>query len=279
MSAVAPPLSYYGGKTRIASWIAGQLPAAGHYVEPYVGGLSVLLAKPPSPMETVNDLDGDLMAFWRVLRDQPQELARACALTPHSRAEFAAARDFAGAPDDLERARRVWVLLSQGRAGRLTRTGWRHFQDPAGSTTGMPGYLAAYTDRIGPAARRLARVSLECRPALDVIGDYGRHADVLLYCDPPYLGSTRGWGNQYRHELRTDEQHRELAAALHACRAAVVLSGYPSVLYHGLYAGWHTTSTRTSTGNGRTTRGRVEVLWSNRPMPLAQPDLFSGEPA
>ncbi len=132
----------------------------------------------------------------------------------------------------------------------------------------IPRYLAAMALRGKPG------VSLECRPALDVIGDYGRHPAVLLYCDPPYLGTTRGPGKQYRHELRDDAGHRDLAAALHACSAAVVLSGYPSALYDELYAGWHTTRTNTSTGNGGTTRGRVEVLWSNRPMPVAQPDLF-----
>lgn len=159
---LAPPFAYYGGKTRIAGWITRHLPAHGHYVEPYAGGLSVLLAKAPSPHETVNDLDGDLMAFWRVLRDRPAELARACALTPHSRAEFAAARDLPGVADELERARRVWVILSQGRAGRLSPN----------------------------------------------------------------------------------------------------------------RSGWHTTRTNTSTGNGGTARGRVEVLLSNRPLPMTQPDLF-----
>jgi DNA adenine methylase len=277
MSALAPPFTYYGGKIRTAPWIIEHFPAHGHYVEPFAGSLSVLLAKPPSAMETVNDLDGDLIGFWRVLRDRPAELARVCALTPHSRAEYAACRDFAGAPDELERARRVWTVLSQGRAGRLTRNGWRHFQDPAGSSTGMPGYRAAYADRIPPAARRIAGVSLECRPALDVIAAYGKHPSVLLYCDPPYLGSTRGWGNQYRNEMRTDEQHAELAAALHGCAAAVVLSGYPSALYDDLYTGWHRDEVAASTGNGGDDRGRTEVLWSNRTF-AADEHLFS-EPA
>ena len=82
-----PPFAYYGGKTKLAPAIAALLPEHGHYVEPFAGSLAVLLAKPPSRMETVNDLDGALVNFWRVLRDRPLELARACALTPHSRAE------------------------------------------------------------------------------------------------------------------------------------------------------------------------------------------------
>ncbi|MGW2090554.1 DNA adenine methylase, partial [Streptomyces sp. NPDC001880] len=87
------PVPYFGAKGRTAPWIVSVLPAHQHYVEPYCGGLSVLLAKQPSPMETVNDLDRELVTFWRVLRDRPADLIRACALTPHSRDELAAAHE------------------------------------------------------------------------------------------------------------------------------------------------------------------------------------------
>ena len=79
------PVPYFGSKQRIAHWITSLLPDHDHYVEPFAGSLSVLLAKAPSRRETVNDLDAELMTFWRVLRDQPAELLRACMLTPHSR--------------------------------------------------------------------------------------------------------------------------------------------------------------------------------------------------
>jgi DNA adenine methylase len=270
---VKPPILYFGGKITLGQTIARLLPEHTHYVEPFCGSLAVLLAKTPSPHETVNDLDQDLMTFWQVLRDQPDDLERACALTPHSRGEFDQARDLDGV-SDLERARRVWVLLTQGRAARLMRTGWRHYVDPAGSSHGMPDYLAGYVDRIGPAARRLQGVSLECRPALEVIGKYGASPDVCLYVDPPYLGSTRANDNAYRHELRSEDEHRELAAALHAARAAVVLSGYPSDLYDlDLYGDWHRHTFAASTGQGGTWANRTEVLWSNRP--IGDAHLFS----
>src|SRR5438874_318085 len=101
MTAVRPPMPYLGGKMRLAEHLVALFPGHEHYVEPYAGSLSVLLAKAPSAMETVNDLDGDLVTFWRVLREKPTELARVCALTPHARAEHAAAYDLDGA-DDLE---------------------------------------------------------------------------------------------------------------------------------------------------------------------------------
>lgn len=270
------PVPYFGSKQTIANWIVGLLPDHEHYVEPFAGGLSVLLAKQPARMETVNDLDGELMTFWRVLRDRPTELLRACMLTPHGRAELAATWD--PTEDELELARRIWCRLAQGRSGTLRNTGWRHYIDPAGSSTSMPGYLEAYADRLAAAAERLHRVSLEALPALDLINRYGARPNVLLYIDPPYLGTTRGWGNNYRHELKTAEEHRELAAALAGCQATVVLSGYDSPLYLELFDGWHRYEQASMTGNAKTAKARVEVLWANRPLG-DRLDLFSDQPA
>lgn len=260
-----PPMAYYGGKTTIADQIAGLFPEHAHYVEPFAGSLAVLLAKPPSRMETVNDLDQDLMVFWRILRDQPDDLARVCALTPHSRAEHEASFGDLTGLDDLERARRVWVRIAQGRTGTLRKTGWRHYVDPTSSSASMPRYLAGYIDRLAPAAERLARVSLECRPALDLIATYGRHRNTLLYVDPPYLGATRD--RNYRHEMTGEREHRELAEALHDVRAAVVLSGYASDLYdNDLYADWYRLALSSGTSQGGTWTTRTEVIWSNRPL-------------
>ena len=273
-----PPVPYFGGKMMLAPAIVDLLPSHLHYVEPYCGSLSVLLAKAPSVMETVNDLDGNLMTFWRVLRDRGDDLARVCALTPHSRAEYADARGEFDVTDELEVARRVWVTLTQGRSGTLreAKTGWRHFVRP-GVSTGMPGYLAGYVDRMAGVTARLRDVSLESMPALDLISKYGVEDDVLLYVDPPYLGSTRGWGNNYRHEMKGEAEHRELAEALHAARAAVVVSGYVSDLYdRELYSGWDRVTFSATTGNATDeSRNRTEVLWSNRPLGR-QLDLFGG---
>lgn len=277
-----PPFTYFGGKTSIAGQIAALLPVHEHYIEPFAGSLAVLLAKRPSPMETVNDLDGDLVNFWQVLRDDPEGLERACALTPHSRAEYLASYGDLSGLEDLERARRTWVRLTQGRGGSMRRTGWRYYVNPRGSNSSMPDYLEAYTDRLAAAAARLAMVSLECKPALELIAQYGQHEGCLIYADPPYLGSVRnpratraGHGREYSAEMLTEEQHRELAAALLAARAAVVLSGYRSPLYDELYAGWHRREIPVFNGNGTGDRSRTEVLWSNQP--FAQASLFDAQ--
>lgn len=283
----APPIPYFGSKQTLARRIAALFPPHSHYVEPFAGSLAVLLGKPPSTMETVNDLDGDLMTFWRVLRDNPAELERVCAMTPHSRGEHQAAYDRPAELPDLERARRVWVCLTQGRGGCLKRTGWRHYLGPAGSPTGMPGYLAGYVARMAPACERLARVSLECRPALELIAGYGQAPDVLLYVDPPYLGVTRsgrdaprGGTRRYQHEMLGDGEHRDLLDALLVCRAAVVLSGYPSALYDESLTGWDRAAFASGTGQSARSEWsqRTEVVWSNRPLG-DQLGLFDGEAA
>ncbi|EUA65408.1 putative d12 class N6 adenine-specific DNA methyltransferase [Mycobacterium xenopi 4042] len=142
---------------------------------------------------------------------------RVCALTPHSRAEHAAAAtSFDDALDELERARRVWVQISQSRTGTLRKTGWRYYIDPSGTHTSMPGYLEAYVERMAAAAERLHKVGLECRPALEVIAAYGTFEAVCLYVDPTYLGSTRH--RNYRFEMTSKSEHTELLEALLGAR-------------------------------------------------------------
>lgn len=116
-------------------------------------------------------------------------------------------------------------------------------------------------------------------PALDLIAKYGKEPQALIYADPPYVGTTRGWGNNYKYELKADDEHRQLAEALHACKAAVVLSGYPSELYDvELFPAWSRVEISSMTGNGGGERARTEVLWSNRPIGN-RPTLFDFEAA
>ena len=263
-----PPFAYYGGKTTLAPIIANLLPAHEHYVEPFAGSLAVLLAKKPSRAETVNDLDGDLVTFWRVLRDHGDELERLALLTPHARDEWRASRDdLDDAPTDIERARRVWTILTQRRSNSMAGNGWRYRTDPGASS--MPVALDTYATRITSAAQRLRHVTIENRNAAEMIRDYGKHSNVCIYADPPYLGSTRATG--YRVEMKGDDAHRELADALNECKASVVLSGYDAPLYADLFDGWHRVDLQGATTLSGDT-DRVEVLWSNRP--LGEPDLF-----
>jgi len=259
-------MPYSGGKQGIAERIVALFPPHDHYVEPFGGALSVLLAKPVSKIETVNDLNGDLMLFWRVLRDRPADLERVCALTPHSRAEYFASRDLDGAPDEVERARRVWVQLTQGRGSRLgVKTGWRFVHGTNRMT--LARYLDGYLERIAPAADRLRNVTLECRSAFDLFDAYERPG-ALFYVDPPYLGETR-YGDQYAHEFTSIDDHARLLDRIVNSAAAVIVSGYAHTLYDEALASFERS---TFTANAMTGEARTEVVWSNRP---AQSHLFS----
>ena len=270
--AVKPPFAYYGGKTTLAPQIAALLPKHEHYVEPFAGSLAVLLAKTPSRAETVNDLDSDLVNFWRVLRDHGDELRRVADLTPHSRAEYEAARG--ELPDDeVERARLTWVRLTQGRSHSMKPTGWWFRKNVATAGNSPTDYLVAYRARLAAVTERLSGVSLESRDALDVIRDYGSEPTVCLYADPPYLGSTRA--ANYRVEMLDDDAHRAFADALNECKASVVLSGYDSPLYAELLDGWHRKDLAAPTALSGDT-DRTEVLWSNRPLTRhVQQDLLA----
>ncbi|WP_291378888.1 DNA adenine methylase [Demequina sp.] len=278
MTALAPPFPYFGGKQRVADRIVALFPAHEHYVEPFAGGLSVLLAKRPSRMETVSDKDQALMTFWRVLRDRPDELIRACALTPHARAEYeAATRVYIETTprtpeEELEAARRVFTVFAQGRASKSSSSQWRMHVDPNGSSLGLPGYLRAYVDRMAALAERMQNVTLESLDADTMLDRYSPHRDVLIYADPPYLRSSRN-STGYRHELGSEAEHRALAERLHDAKASVVLSGYASPLYELLYDGWDRIEIASGTAQGGVYGARTEVVWSNRP--ISSPDLLS----
>jgi DNA adenine methylase len=285
---VRPPTTYYGGKTRLAGWIASLLPPHRTYLEPFAGSAAVLFAKAPSPTEILNDLDGQVVNFFTVLRDRPADLARALALTPYARAEYeqvAAGYDDPGL-DEVERARRWFVRVNQSishLAGRGRPSGWAAAFNTNGADHAHK--FAATADRLQACAERLRRVHLEQRPAVEVIAKYAKaDAGAVIYCDPPYLAATRSSrtkrvGLDYAVEYASEAEHRALAQVLHATPATVLLSGYPSHLYQELYGGWWRLerSVQRPTSNVSGGRGAVavEVLWSNRPL-AAQLELAAG---
>ncbi|GAA1983441.1 DNA adenine methylase [Amycolatopsis minnesotensis] len=273
MTALRPPVGYYGAKVRLARRIGGMLPPHRVFVETHAGSAAVLFAKTPSPVEVINDLDGEVTHFFTVLRTRGPELARACQLTPYSRAEYEACAERPATLDPVERARRWWVRCNQSfnKASAAGRAGWASSAAPKSNPA--PDF-AARADELAVAAARLRTVLIENRPATDIITKYGVH-DAVLYVDPPYLeqtrlGRDRSRGRDYTFDTAGEAEHRDLAAALHATNATVLLSGYPSDLYDELFGDWHQialTLPRPS-GNHAPARARhaVEVLWSNRPI-------------
>ena len=232
---------WYGGKFSHLEWLLPLLPPCYHYCEPFGGSAAVLLNRPPSPVETYNDIDGEVVNFFRVLRDDPDSLMRAIALTPFSREEYYVS---VGPPGqditDLELARRFFVRARQTRTG-LAQTAslgrWANCKNT--SRAGMSGVVSRWlgsVDGLADIAERLLRVQIENRPALDVIKLYDSDG-TLFYCDPPYLHTTRGDAKAYGFEMDVPE-HFALAAALHAVKGKAALSGYRCDLLDSLYEGW-----------------------------------------
>lgn len=256
---------WYGGKFNHLDWLLPLLPAAHHYCEPFAGSAAVLLNRTPAPVETYNDIDGQVVNFFQVLREQPEALARAIALTPFSREEFyRAILDWPKAENALERARRFYVRARQARTGLAqTATLGRWANCKATSRAGMSGVVSRWlggVDALPEIGVRLMRVQIENRPALDVIRVYDGPT-TLFYCDPPYLHETRGDSGAYGFEM-DQMAHVELAEALDRCQGKVALSGYRSLLMDKLYKGWRRYDAVAKQCHS-TKKMRQECLWMN----------------
>ncbi len=260
------PFGWYGGKYSHLDWLLPLLPKCHHYCEPFAGSGAVLLNRRPSPVETYNDLDGEVVNFFRVLRGEGDELIRAIGLTPVSREEFAIACKLDPKAEPFERARRFYVRARQVRIG-LAQTAtlgrWANCKNT--SRAGMSGVISRWlggVEDLTIIAERLLRVQIENRPAIQAIRLYDSPG-TLFYCDPPYIHDTRGDSKAYGHEM-TDDQHAELADVLNTVQGMVALSNYPCELMDKLYPAprWYKTVTAERT-NHATKGKRIEALWTN----------------
>jgi DNA adenine methylase len=260
------PFGWYGGKFSHLDWLLPLLPKCHHYCEPYSGSAAVLLNRQPSPVETYNDLDGEVVNFFRACRDHSEELIKAIALTPFSREEFALACTLDPDVSVVERARRFYVRARQVRTG-LAQTAslgrWGNCKNT--SRAGMSGIISRFlggVEMLPEIALRLQRVQIENRPALDVIRLYDSPG-TLFYCDPPYVHETRGDSKAYKFEM-TDDEHMALASAFKAAEGKVAISNYDCDLMNDLYPAPKWRKFRTKPKTNHATKGkRIEVLWTN----------------
>jgi DNA adenine methylase len=256
---------WYGGKFSHLEWLLPLLPDAHHYCEPFAGSAAVLLNRAPSPVETYNDIDGEVVNFFQVLRDRPEEMMRAIALTPFSREEFyKAIHGGTVGISKLERARRFYVRARQTRTG-LAQTStlgrWANCKNT--SRSGMSGVVPRWlggVDGLGDIGERLGRVQIENRPALDIIRLYD-DKKTLFYCDPPYLHSTRGDSKAYGFEMMDDE-HIQLAVVLNKIKGKAAISGYRCDLMDTLYKNWRRFDAPKKFAHS-IKKERQECLWMN----------------
>lgn len=270
MSAIAqvraPAFRYLGGKFRIGPWVIQKMPPHRVYVEAFGGSAGIMLQKPRAAVEVYNDLDGDVVSFFRTVRDPElrRRLIEAVELTPYSRAEFREAWESASNP--VERARRLLIRsqMGFGAAGATkNRTGFRAY-----SGTGTCKDRQVWTsmpDRISAVGVRFTGVVIEQRDALQVMRAHDS-AETLHYVDPPYIHGVRVGVRYYRHEM-TDAQHLELLRGVMELKGMVMLSGYMSDMYATHLREWGLCRRRARIAGRRGTAIRTECLWIN---PAAQ---------
>jgi DNA adenine methylase len=293
-SRINPPLKWHidGGKAYLAKRIVAMMPPRCanpnkpdpadpgwlHYVEPYAGGLSVLLANDPEGIsEVANDLDHELTRFWQILQcpGHFEEFRRRVETTPMSEWEWENARkQFACSSqidepdlDPVERAALWFVRCRQSLAGRMKGfTGVTRTRTRRGMSNEVSAWLSA-VEGLPAVHARLQRVLILSRDALEVIrGQDGPR--TLFYLDPPYLHETRVTTGEYAHEMDAGD-HAALLDCLGGLRGKFILSGYPSALYESYRArhGWTRTDIDIANhaAGGTSKRRMVECLWTNYP--------------
>ncbi len=258
---------WYGGKFSHLDWLVPLLPTCQHYCEPFGGSAAVLINRPTSPVETYNDLDGEVVNFFRVLREKKDELLYQIGLTPFSREEFIDAIKTNGNGhhlSDVERARRFFIRARQVRTG-LAQTAsvgrWANCRNT--SRAGMGGSVSRWlgsVEGLAGIAERFLRVQIEHDTAIRVIERYDS-PDTLFYCDPPYPHESRGDSKAYGYEM-SNEEHVRLSRILRGIQGKAAVSGYDCDLMHDLYKDWHIHRERPKKAMS-IKKERQEVLWTN----------------
>lgn len=258
----------------LASWIIGHFPQHRVYVEPFGGAGSVLIQKPRSYGEVYNDLDGEVVNLFRIVRDRGRELIPLLELTLFSRADYRAS--FERTEDPMEQARRTVIRSFMGFGSnslcRDIKSGFQSNSNRSGTTPARdwrnyPAALVAIIDR-------LRGVTIENKDACEVMMQHDGK-DTLHYCDPPYVHSTRSTsmhGNHgYAHEM-DDADHERFADCVNSLRGMVIVSGYHSDFYDRLFGGCRRTE-RAALADGA--RERTEVLWMRNIQPNGMLPGFS----
>lgn len=248
-------LKYPGAKNRIAEWICSYIPEHKVYLEPFFGSGAVFFNKIPARIETINDLDGNVVNYFRVLREKPEELCRALELTPFAREEYRSCI-FDENDTDVERARKFAVRCWQGFGySNLYMNGFRSSQ--SGTSPHTTKEWRALPERLRQASERLQNAQIENLPAMEILERYNTE-DIFIYADPPYLHGTRK-NYLYKHEME-DNEHIQLLKKLAEHPGKVMISGYDNELYNGILAGWNKEQKKTQAEKGLS---RIETIWMN----------------
>jgi DNA adenine methylase len=263
-----PPFGYYGAKQRIAGRIVSSLPPHNAWVEAFCGSAAITLAKPPVPIEVINDLDDEVVNVFDQLRKNSDALCKAVALTPYAFEEFDNARNEVRSTDPLERARQFLVaamMTVNSTTAHKGSCGFSYSQSFARG--GMEARVSRWYNlpkRLARVVERLRTVRLEKRDARELVGMFSNRPATLMYLDPPYFVKR---AYDYAIDAKDEKFHLELLEASCRSRAMILISGYRNKLYDSILTtknGWSQvtidTHTRDTTGKDY---AKTEVLWNN----------------
>ena len=266
VKSVKPPFGYYGAKQRLASQIVASLPPHNAWVEVFCGSAAITLAKPPVPIEVINDKNGEIINVFEQLRNNCDELCRAVTFTPYSREEFLGVRDTPATGTPLDRARRFLVAAMMTVNGTVgNQTGFSF--SSSYSRGGMEARVSRWNhlpERLAKVAERLRNVRVENRDARELLEMFAKRPATLVYLDPPYFVKR---SHDYVIDAKDESFHEELLKLCRKAKCMVLLSGYDTKLYREALTerrGWTRTFIETHT---RDTAGndyaRTELLWKN----------------
>jgi DNA adenine methylase len=287
---VVKPFQYYGGKTPLIDLILALVPPHRIYCEPFAGSATVFWAKPPSPIEVLNDIDFRIVAFYRCLRDERlwQRLQELCELTPYSRAEYCSAvkhiKECVANPKALDElsddelvllAWRFFIVVQMGINARVTGAGWAYSvnqkrKHPTIKLVNRVAQFAYFHER-------LKHVYIECDDAINVICRFDT-SDTFFFVDPPYLPETISERNNYDFVM-TEDDHRRLLDTLRQVQGKVIITHPRCPLYDSILKEWLVMEVSynllASSGVGGN-KGKTfpDALWLNY-QPPTPPPLFA----
>lgn len=265
------PINWFGGKFYMANKIVELFPEHRCFVEVFGGAGHILFKKKPSDIEVFNDINSDLINFFRVLRDENKfrELHRRLQLTPHSREEFQRCYNtWDEETDEIERVRKWYVTLMQCYSKSFGNSSWSYTKSisRSGMSQSTSQWLGKIDKDMPEAVERLRRVQIENLDYKDIVKRYD-NKDTLFYLDPPYIHDTRKMTYTYEFEMKTEE-HKELVKLLLGIKGKVILSGYDHETYNPLTDnGWIKVcigefDKKSMKHNSETSKGK-EYIWKN----------------
>jgi len=253
---VNSPFKWVGGKSRLRKQIISLLPKHTCYVEPFAGAAWVLFGKPPSDVEILNDIDQEIVTFFRVVKEKPEELIASFEWELVSRAEFKrqAALD-SSQLTDVQRAHRFYYLIMAGWGGELKYPRFQTSISDGGHGNRLIGALETLRKRLIPVHNRLKTVIIENLDWRECINRYDRPGAVM-YIDPPYPDN----GANYAYNMRDWKEHQEMAGRLQKAECKWVLSSYDIPEVHALYPQNYVVSVQMASGMKAKKNGNERVI-------------------